>query len=101
MMMKTTNAIIAILYGAFLSLSFLYFILAGSAIVDYTGIDKHLPSQLTSIIVALISSLLFTALSSIPLVLTKRKGIRKAVFVLFLVSFTFYSIIVWFFLGFK
>jgi|GEM_PF-5490710 len=99
--MKTTNVVVAILYGAFLFLSFLYFILAGSAIVDYLGIDKHLPSSLTPIVVAFISSIIFTALSSIPLVLTKRKGMRKAVFILFLVSFTFYSIIVWFFLGFK
>lgn len=92
---------VAILYGAFLIFSFLYFILLGSAIVDYLGIDKHLPSSLTSIVVAFTSSLIFTALSPIPLVLTKRKGIRKAVFILFLASFTFYSIIIWFFVGFK
>jgi len=98
--MKSTDAVIGTIYGAVLVLSSLYFILAGSAIVDYTGIDKHIPSPLTSIVVALISSLIFTAFSSIPLVLLKRK-LRKAVFVLFSVSFTFYSIIVWFFIGFK
>jgi len=99
--MKSTDAVIGTIYGALLVLSSLYFILAGSAIVDYTGIDKHIPSPLTSIVVALISSLIFTALSSIPLVLMKRYGMRKVVFILFLASFAFYSVIVLFFLGFK
>ena len=99
--MNMKDISVAILYGAFLFLSFLYFIIAGSVIVDYLGIDKHLPSSLASIVVAFISSLIFTALSSIPLMFTKRKNIRKAVFILFLASFTFYSIIIWFFLGFK
>ena len=96
---------VAILYGAFLSLSSLYFILAGSALVDYLEIDKHIPSSITPTVVALVSSFIFTAistaLSSIPLVLMKKKGMRKAVFILFLASFAFYSVIPWFFFGFK
>jgi len=99
--MKTTNVVIAIVYGAFLFLSFLYFIIAGSAIVDYLGIDKHLPSSLTSVVVAFISSLIFTALSSVSLIFTRRGDLRKVFLMLFSASFAFYSVIVLFFLGFK
>ncbi|EEB74326.1 hypothetical protein [Thermococcus sp. AM4] len=99
--MKTTNVVIAMGYGIILFLSIPYFILAGSAIVDYLGIDKHLPFSLTPIVVAFVSSVLYTALSSMPLMFTKRRDIRKAVFTLFLASFILYLIIVLFFLGFK
>ncbi|WP_456421362.1 hypothetical protein [Thermococcus sp.] len=99
--MNIKDLSVAILYGAFLILSSLYFILAGSAFVDYLGIDRHIPSSIAPTVVALVSSFTFTALSSIPLVLTKKKGMREAVFILFLVSFTFYSVIILFFLGFK
>ena len=99
--MKTTDALIVAVYGVFLVISSLYFILAGSAVVDYTGIDRHLPHLATPIIVALISSLLFTGLSSIPLVPLGREGLRKATLMLFLASFAFYSVIILFFMGFR
>ena len=99
--MNIKNISVAIVYGAFLFLSFLYLILAGSALVDYLGIDRHIPSSIAPTVVALVSYFIFTALSSIPLVLTKKKGMRKAVFILFLASFAFYSVIILFFLGFK
>ncbi len=99
--MKGHDVIVMLLYGIFLFISSLYFILAGSAVVDYLGIDRHIPYSLTPIIVSFISSLMFTALSSVPLIFTKRSSIRKAVFMVFSTSFAFYSIIVWLFLGFK
>ncbi|NJE03194.1 hypothetical protein [Thermococcus sp. MV11] len=99
--MKGSDIIVILLYGIFLFISSLYFILAGSALVDSLGIDRHVPCLLTPVIVAFTSSLMFTALSSVPLAFTKRKGIRRAVFMLFSASFAFYSIVVWFFLGLK
>lgn len=92
--MKDTDVVIAIVYGTFLLLSSPYFILAGAATVDYLGIDRHLPPLLTLIVVALVPSLIFTGLFSVPLVFIKRQEIRKAVLLLFLASFVFYSALV-------
>jgi hypothetical protein len=85
---KTANFIAAVLYALFLVPSSFVLTFLSAAIIDSLRLDKHLPGSVVLMAMTLLAALIFTALATVPLLLTRRKRkIKKPVGLLFLASF--------------
>ncbi|NJE42349.1 hypothetical protein [Thermococcus sp. GR6] len=89
-----------IAYGVFLLVSSPFLLYGSYAFVDGFGIDKHLPSGLTTLLILFLPAVAFTLLGLAPLVVLKNdtKEIKKVAVILFMASFTFNVLLL--FLGF-
>lgn len=92
---KTADYIAALLYGLFLIPSSFILTFVSTAMIDGLGFDKYLPSSAGLIAVLLLASLIFTALSLVPLLpVRKKRKIKKPAGLLFLASFIWNLILV-------
>ncbi|WP_099210205.1 hypothetical protein [Thermococcus henrietii] len=94
--MKIEDAITAILYGVFLLFAVPFFLYWSSAIVDTLGVDRHLPLEVTPILVVAMASLAFTGVALIPwIAFRSRKDLKRPAVAFFSVSFAFALFLLW------